>query len=393
MHIAHFTNTYYPSISGVVRSVSAFRQALTELGHNVFIFTQDADIEDTEPFIFRYLSLQLGLPNEFPATIPISPFMDRVIPILKPQVIHAHHPIVLGQVAANKAEEMELPLVFTVHTRYRDYSHYFPVAQETVQEMVRDAIDRWMNDYLKRCEHVIVPSESMRAVIEEFYEFSAPITVVATGIDLRPFVTANGNGIRKERGWENDFVIISVGRLTPEKGWPTLLKGAAIAMQSIPRSRLALVGEGFQKKKLQKLTRELGIAEKVDFLGKIPFDQVANYLKAANLFAFASDTETQGLVTVEAMAAGLPVVAVDAIGTRDVVEDEVDGLLTENDAEAMAAGLLRMVSSRETLERFRAASLRKAQSMDLMKQARRLVSVYDEAIASKKAKLSAKKSD
>jgi glycosyltransferase involved in cell wall biosynthesis len=257
--------------------------------------------------------------------------------------------------------------------------------------MVRDAIDRWMNDYLKRCEHVIVPSESMRAVIEEFYEFSAPITVVATGIDLRPFVTANGNGIRKERGWENDFVIISVGRLTPEKGWPTLLKGAAIAMQSIPRSRLALVGEGFEKKKLQKLTRELGIAEKVDFLGKVPFDQVANYLKAANLFAFASDTETQGLVTVEAMAAGLPVVAVDAIGTRDVVEDEVDGLLTENNAEAMAAGLLRMVSSRETLERFRAASLRKAQSMDLMKQARRLVSVYDEAIASKKANLSAKK--
>jgi 1,2-diacylglycerol 3-alpha-glucosyltransferase len=367
--------------------VASFRQALTELGHNVFIFTQDADVEDTDPFIFRYLSLQLGLPNEFPATIPISPFMDRVIPILKPQVIHSHHPIVLGQVAANKAEELGVPLVFTFHTRYRDYSHYFPVTQEVVQGIVRDAIDLWINEYLKRCDHVIVPSNSMRAILAETYEVPCPVTVVPTGIDLRPFVKANGEGIREERGWNNDFIIISVGRLTPEKGWPTLLKGAALAMKAIPEARLALIGEGFEKKKLQKLARELGIIEKVDFVGRVLFEQVPHYLKAADLFAFASDTETQGLVTVEAMAAGLPVVAVDAPGTRDVVENEVDGLLTENNPEALAAGLIRMARNRDALEFFRKASLHKAKQMDLMQQARRLVSVYDEAIAKKKSEL------
>ena len=390
MHIAHFSNTYHPSISGVVRSVSSFRQALTELGHNVFVFTQDAkDYQDTEPFIFRYFSLDLGLPNEFPANIPISPFMDRLIPILKLDVIHAHHPINLGQVAANKAEELKLPLVFTFHTRYRDYSHYFPMPQQAVQGLVREAIDYWIRDYLKRCDHVVVPSESMRQVLADKYDVKEAITVVPTGIDLRPYLKANGRRVRRERAWGRDFVLISVGRLTPEKGWPTLIKAAAQVMQARPRVRLALVGEGFRQRKFEKLAKELGVAERVEFVGKMPFEEIPNYLKAADLFAFASDSETQGLVTLEAMAAGLPVVAVDAIGTSDVVEDGKDGFLTENNSQALAAGILRMMQKKETLEHFRKASQRKARSVDILKQARRLMTVYDEAIAAKKAKLAA----
>jgi len=184
-------------------------------------------------------------------------------------------------------------------------------------------------------------------------------------------------------------VLISVGRLTPEKGWPTLIKAAAQVMQARPRVRLALVGEGFRQRKFEKLAKELGVAERVEFVGKMPFEEIPNYLKAADLFAFASDSETQGLVTLEAMAAGLPVVAVDAIGTSDVVEDGKDGFLTENNSQALAAGILRMMQKKETLEHFRKASQRKARSVDILKQARRLLTVYDEAIAAKKAKLAA----
>ena len=134
MHIAHFTNTYRPVISGVVRSVSTFRQALVELGHNVFIFTQQAsDYEDTEPFIFRYPALDLPVFHDFPSTIPLSPFVDRLLPHLKLDLIHTHHPVLLGQTAASKAEELDLPLIFTFHTRYREYSHYVPLSQKFVQ--------------------------------------------------------------------------------------------------------------------------------------------------------------------------------------------------------------------------------------------------------------------
>ncbi|NJN43578.1 MAG: glycosyltransferase family 4 protein [Anaerolineae bacterium] len=108
--------------------MSAFRQSLSALGHNVFIFAQQSSsYEDAEPFIFRYPAVQLPMQIKIPAAIPISPFVDRLLPTLKPDVIHTHHPFLLGQTAAVKAEELGLPLIFTFHTRYRQYVHYFPV--------------------------------------------------------------------------------------------------------------------------------------------------------------------------------------------------------------------------------------------------------------------------
>ena len=386
MHIAHFTNTYFPSISGVVRSVTSFRRGLTELGHNTFVFTQQAsDYEDEEPFIFRYISLNIGLPYEFPATIPISPFMDRLIPSLKLDVIHAHHPVLLGQIAANKAQELNLPLVFTFHTRYREYSHYIPIPQERVQEFLREAIDLWLNDYIKQCDHIVVPSESMRQVLADLYEVDKPVTVVATGIDLRPYQSADGARVRAERGWGDDQVIISVSRLAAEKNWPTLLEAVAKLKPDHPRLRLVAIGDGPAKRKLSKLASKLGISQQVEFLGKLPFEEIPSYLKAADLFAFASTSETQGLVTLEAMAAGLPIVAVDAIGTSDVVEHEVDGLLTEDDSAALAAQIDRLLSSPEQLAHYRAASLKKAQSLEITKQSKKLLAVYEEVIKQKQA--------
>ncbi|MQC26293.1 MAG: glycosyltransferase family 4 protein [Chloroflexi bacterium] len=385
MRIAQFTNTYHPSISGVVRSVAGFRQALTELGNNVFVFTQDAaDYEDQEPFIFRYISLNLGLPNQFPATIPISPFMDRLIPALKLDVIHAHHPILLGQIAANKAQELNIPLVFTFHTRYREYSHYIPIPQDAVQDFLKGAIDLWLKDFIKQCDQIVVPSESMRQVLAEHYDYTDDLTVVPTGIDLRPYGSADGESIRAQHGWQDDIIIVSVGRLASEKNWPTLLEAVAKVHPKHPKLRLVIIGDGPDSRKLKKMPKKLGIADRVNFLGKLPFDAIPSYLKASNLFAFASTTETQGLVTLEAMAAGLPVVAVDAIGTRDVVVHEKDGLLTEDDSAALAAAIDRMLSDPNLLEHYRAASLEKAKSLEFSRQAKKLVKVYEEVIERKK---------
>src|SRR5512143_1841165 len=124
MHIAYFTNFYLPGVNGVVRSVQVFRDAFTAMGHNVFIFAQEDNYEDTEPFIFRYPSLHLPLTGDIPAAIPVSSFVDQLIPKLKLDVIHTHHPFLLGQTAAAKARDLNLPLVFTFHTQYQEYTHY-----------------------------------------------------------------------------------------------------------------------------------------------------------------------------------------------------------------------------------------------------------------------------
>jgi 1,2-diacylglycerol 3-alpha-glucosyltransferase len=381
MHIAHFTNTYYPVISGVVRSVSSFRQALTDLGHNVFIFAQHAsDYEDEEPFIFRYPALDLPMQN-YPLTIPISGFMDRLLPSLKLDVIHAHHPALLGQVAAKKAEEMDIPLVFTHHTRYQEYSHYVALPQE----LVKDVIERWLADYMQQCQHIIVPSESIRKMLAERYGITQQVTVVATGIDLEPYREADGRLIRQERGWGDDKVLISVGRLAEEKNWRTLLAAARIVMQRHPATRLAILGGGSDRDELEEYAGQLGIADRVEFVGLVPFDDVPAYLKAADIFCFASITETQGLVTLEAMAAGLPVVAVAASGTSDEVENGVHGLLTPNDSEALAAAIERVLGEDELRERLCQAAVIKAEQREYHIQAAKLVEVYERAITDKKA--------
>jgi 1,2-diacylglycerol 3-alpha-glucosyltransferase len=161
--IAFFTNYYLPVVNGVVKSVESFRDELSRQGHNVFVFAQaDDDYEDEAPFIFRYPSLNLPTQIKVPAVIPVSPFVDRLLPKLKPDVIHAHHPILLGQTAATKADELDLPLVFTFHTQYREYTHYLPLPQEVIQEFLKDAVQSWLQDYMRKCQHIVIPSESMR---------------------------------------------------------------------------------------------------------------------------------------------------------------------------------------------------------------------------------------
>jgi glycosyltransferase involved in cell wall biosynthesis len=385
MHIANFTNTYLPVISGVVRSVRAFRDELTRQGNNVFIFAQEhGDFVDKDPFIFRYPSLNLPTSVDIPAAIPISPFVDRLLSSIKLDVIHTHHPFLLGQTAAAKAQELNLPLVFTFHTQYREYTHYVPIPAEAVQNFLKNAVDHWLRDFMQRCQHIIIPSESMRELLVAQYGLKNNFTVIPTGIDLDSYRTADGERIRKKRHWEKDIVMVSVGRLASEKNWGTLLHAAALVIRDIPLFRLVLIGDGPDRKDLETLAKELGIQRRVTFTGSRPFSEVPSYMKAANLFGFASVTETQGLATLEAMAAGLPVVAVDASGTRDILSHGQQGYLVENNAEALAAAVKKLLSNPERMKKFAHAAYKRAQSFNIEKLTKSLLDVYEQAIYAKK---------
>jgi len=384
MHIANFTNNYLPVINGVVRSIRSFRDELTRRGHNVFIFAQEADYIDKDPFIFRYLSLNLPTGVDIPTAIPISPFIDRLLPAFKLDVIHTHHPFLLGQTAATKAQELNLPLVFTFHTQYREYTHYIPFPMETVQNFLKNAIDRWMQDFMRRCQHIIIPSESMREILVNDYGLKNNFTVIPTGIDLEAYRASSGEKIRKKRHWEKDIVMISVGRLAPEKNWTVLLHAAALVLKDYPQFRLVLIGDGSDRKSLEDLAKELGIQKRVTFTGSLQFSEIPAYMKAANLFGFASITETQGLATLEAMAAGLPVVAVDASGTRDILKHGQQGYLVENNAEALAAGVKKLLSNPDRMQKFAEAAYKKAQSFNIEQLTEKLLGVYEQAIRDKK---------
>ena len=385
MHIANFTNTYLPVISGVVRSIRSFRDELTQQGHNVFIFAQEhADYIDKDPFIFRYPSLPLPTGVDIPAAIPISPFIDRLLPAVKLDVIHTHHPFLLGQTAASKAHELNLPLVFTFHTQYREYTHYIPFSAETVQNFLKNAVDHWLQDFMRRCQHIIIPSESMRDTLVNEYGLKNNFTVIPTGIDLDAYRTISGEKMRSKRHWEKDIVMISVGRLASEKNWTMLLQAVVLVLKEYPQFRLVLIGDGPDRKSLENLAKELGIRKRVTFVGALPFSETPSYMKAANLFGFASVTETQGLATLEAMAAGLPVVAVNASGTRDILKHGQQGYLVENDAQALAAGIKKMLENPDRMQKFAEAAHKKAQSFNIESLTKKLLDVYEQAIRDKK---------
>jgi 1,2-diacylglycerol 3-alpha-glucosyltransferase len=384
LHIAFFTNFYHPIVNGVVRSVASFRESLMKQGHNVFVFAQsDGNYKDNEPFIFRYPSLPLPM-GDISAAIPVSPFVDQLLPALKLDVIHTHHPILLGQTAARKATELGLPLVFTFHTQYWEYTHYIPFPQEAIQEFLKNAVHKWLKEFMQKCQHIIIPSESLRDYLVKEYGLEERYTVVPTGTNLEPFVNADGKTLRAEKGWQDETILISVGRLAPEKNWETLLQAFAKVYPKHPNLRLVLIGDGPAKDSLQALAAELGIAERVTFTGSVPFEEVPAYLKAADVFSFASVTETQGLVTIEAMAAGLPVVAVDGSGTRDIVEHGKQGFLVENDADALAKGLNKLLSDAQKMKRFSHNALKKANSFDVNLLTKQIVTVYEQAIQDKK---------
>ncbi|MCB8969133.1 MAG: glycosyltransferase [Ardenticatenaceae bacterium] len=382
LHIAHFTNTYLPVMSGVVRSVTAFRQAQVDLGHNVFIFAQDAPkYKDDEPFIFRYPALNIPVRN-YPVTIPVSPLIDWVLPIIKPDVIHAHHPAPMGTAASDKADKLGVPLVFTHHTRYQDYTQYMGLPEE----LVNDILTRLLADYMQKCQHILAPSASIKQMIQETYGISERVTVVPTGIDLTPYQNADGTAVRRRRGWgDNETVLISVGRLVEEKNFRLLLEAVHIVMQRHKDVRLALIGDGPEQKELEKLCQQWGIAKRVEFVGRVPFEEMPAHLKAADIFCFASITETQGLVTLEAMAAGLPVTAVDATGTSDIVIHEENGLLTANDAQALAAAIERVLDDEALAAQLREGATETAVSYEIHAVTEKLVGVYQQAIADKQA--------
>jgi glycosyltransferase involved in cell wall biosynthesis len=380
MHIGFYTNAYNPTISGVVRSVGSFRKALTEMGHNVFIFSpQTEDYIDDEPFIFRYPSLDFPQFPDLPFVIPISSSIDHILPSLKMDLIHSHHPVLLGQTAAHNSAKYNLPLVFTFHSRYWEYSRY---AGSFGQDFIKDQIDNILCDYIQKCHHIITPSDSLRQILKEEYGFSEQITTIPTGINVGLFESLNRQTERQKRKWNDDIVLISAGRLAIEKNWDTLMEAAALVMEKNPKVRLVLLGDGGERKKLHKKARKLGIAGRVEMPGGVDLDKVGNYLVAADIFCFASVAEAQGLVTLEAMAAGLPVAAVDGSGTRDILENGIQGFMTTNDAAALAQGIEKLVTDLELRSKMALAARVRAREFDIVNQTSKLLDVYGQAIES-----------
>jgi 1,2-diacylglycerol 3-alpha-glucosyltransferase len=377
MRIVLFTNAYKPTISGVVTSLSLFRKGLIEAGHDVFLIApQYEEYVDEEPYIFRFPALDLTGQFDMSLALPIKNLLEPTIHGLKPHIIHSHHPVLMGDLAIAFARDLEIPLVFTFHTQYDQYAqHYIPLAPTLAGRVMEEVVQR----YLKHCDHLVVPSESIRNKVMEQYKLDRTITVVPTPVDLSIFKSGSKTESRESLGWSDAQILLYVGRIAREKNLDLLIDAFGLIAGRTPSVRLALLGRGPHRDHLVEKAHKLGISKQVEFVGAVEHEQVPRYMAAADVFVFTSTTDTQGLVLIEAMASGTPVAAVRAPGPIDVLQDG-GGVLTEATAESFADAVSSLLEAPVRLEALSGQAYELAQRYSIRSATKRLLKVYNTAL-------------
>jgi glycosyltransferase involved in cell wall biosynthesis len=388
MNIAMFTDSYTPYISGVVRSIQRFSRGLTALGHNVYIFApqypyQDLTDDDEQDAakVFRFHSFPAPTCPSYALPIPISLKADRLIRTLGIDLIHTHSPFITGQWGAILARRHSIPLVFTHHTRYQEYSHYVPGPKRLTQQMITSYLKR----YFRHCDHLITPTESIKQYLLELYQIHKPITIVPTGIDLAKYEGADPEWLfNNYQIPKHKQIMLYVGRLSQEKNPRLILEAFLQLNQLIPELHLVFVGDGPEKKSLIKTAAAHGLAQKVTFTGALNAAEVIHCYSGADLFVFSSTTETQGLVLIEAMAGGVPVVAVKATGSIESVIHGYNGFLTDNSAADLAAKAQLILTNHILQKQMQSNALKTAQQYSIENTSRQLVEVYHQTLTQAK---------
>lgn len=376
MKIGIFTDSYKPYTSGVVTSINTFREELDRLGHQVYIFAPNyPNYEEEESNVYRYYSLPAPTNPDYTLAIPVYPGMRTLLDRLELDIIHVHSPFTMGRVGLHYAKRYGLPLLFTYHTLYDEYVHYVPVPQD----WARDVTIKYSNHFCNQCNHIIAPSAEVANRLR-YYRIKTPVTIIPTGVPLDRFKNGDGNWLRNNYNIPSaNKILLFVGRLTREKNLEFLIEAFARLRESHAQTTLVLTAQGPLESELKRQVLSLGMSPETDviFTGALQFDTLVNVYYSADLFVFSSVTETQGLVLIEAMASGLPVVAVKANGVSDMVDNDINGKLTSCTVDDFSAAIGEILDNPDLYERLKANALIKADKLSAANMARKMESVYE----------------
>jgi glycosyltransferase involved in cell wall biosynthesis len=375
MNVVMLTNTYLPHVGGVARSVSSFTEAFRRLGHRVLVIAPTFDgMPEAEEDVVRVPAIQHFNGSDFSVSLPVPGLVSAALESFHPHVLHAHHPFLLGGTAVRAAAAYKLPVVFTHHTLYEQYTHYVPGDSALLRRFAAGLA----TEYANLCDHVIAPSESVAALLAE-RGVTAPISAIPTGIDPERFAKGDGAAARARPGLPTGaFVVGHVGRLAPEKNLAFLARAVAAFLESSPDGHFLVVGSGPSEEEVRQTFEARGLGARLHLPGTLQGQELADAYHAMNVFAFASQSETQGMVLAEAMTAGVPVVAVDACGVREVVSDGVNGRLWPREDEAAFAAALGWVAGQDAAGRQALAEAARGTAREFALEgcARRVLDVY-----------------
>ena len=336
MRIGMMVDAYKPYISGITNYIELNKRALENSGHEVYVFTfGDLEYQDDETRVLRSPGLPLA-DTGFYLSLRYKTRHKKLLQTM--DVVHVHHPFLSGRLALSYCRRVQIPIIFTNHTRYDLYAQArLPLMPEEVSHGLLQA---YMPDFCDAVDLVISPSHGMEKILRQ-YGVESHIEVVPNGVDLHRFHRAVPLP-RADFGFtEQDILLVYAGRLAPEKNLEFLLQAFAGVSQVFPNVHLLIIGGG-QKQfeaEIRPLPDKLGIRSRVRFVGRVPYERLPSYLAMCDAFVTASVTEVHPLSVIEGMATGLPILGIDSPGVGDSIVDRETGLLATNDIASFTAKL------------------------------------------------------
>lgn len=385
MRVLMISDVYFPRVNGVSTSIQTFAREFTANGHDVTLLAPDYSQQVPEPFeIIRIPSRYLPFDPEdrILRWRHIRTHRDR-LRAAGFDLVHIHTPFIAHYAGLALARQLSLPVVESYHTFFEQYlDKYVPLVPSSWLRLVaRHFSAAQCNDV----DALAVPSQAMLEVLQQ-YGIATPAEVVPTGIDLGQF--SGGDGARFRRAWgiaADRPLLVHAGRLAFEKNCDFLLRMLVWVKAEVPNVLLLIAGEGPARKQLEGLTRRLGLAEQVRFIGYLNRDgSLEDFYAAGDAFVFASRTETQGLVLLESKAMGTPVISTAVMGTREVLSDGEGCLIATDEEQEFAAHCIRLLTDRALRDLLSAKAVRYAEQWSAPMMARRMLNLYQQVIESRK---------
>ena len=341
MKILITTDWYKPIVNGVVTSVLNLKKELEERGHEVRVLTLSRDKHSYEKDGVYYIK-SVNLEKIYPNVRAVLPHREVYIKELiqwRPDVVHSQCEFMTFSYAVKISKKCNCPLLHTYHTIYEDYLHYLPgnLLQYTAgAALEQKMVASFSRAVLKKTQQVIAPTKKVEELLKN-YEVSEPISVIPTGIDLKRFQEVLSKEERNRRrealGISQDSkVLVSIGRLAKEKNLEEIL----IYFQKLTKEeltfklKLLIVGDGPDRERLEGIAKTLQLQEKVIFTGMVTPEEVAQYYQLGDIFVCASNSETQGITYIEALASGIPALCRKDACLDSVITDGYNGFQYEN---------------------------------------------------------------
>ena len=380
LRIGLFTDTYAPQVNGVSISLQLISEGLQRAGHQVTIFApRIPGYTDDKPGIVRLPSLKyLNDPPIYVAVLG-TPRSTWSLTRKHFDVLHAHSPLTVGLLAYFTASTKNLPLIYTYHTSITDYTHYLKIIGGT--GVIRHAA-RWFSTTSTNLgDQIVVPSPKFHRLLLE-QKVTKPIHTIPNGIDLSNFKTAKHPGVFRNRlGVKPDAsILLSVGRVDPEKRLDFLIDSFVRLADRIPEAHLVFAGDGSARKKLEEHAAATNVNDRIHFLGMVNRADLPDLLHDATVFLSASTTEVHPISVIEAIASGLPMVAVQDEAFEGMILENENGRLTPLDVGAFSDALVKLLSDPEKLVQYGTRSTELSEKFSIEGQVRSLEHLYMEAI-------------